>query len=258
MRHQIKKDFSLKTLGIIPARYQSSRLPGKPLALIAKKPMIQHVYERSLSAFDLLVVATDDQRVFDTVQAFGGKVVMTSTEHNTGTNRCLEAYQTVLKEAGEFDVIVNIQGDEPMIRVSELRSLIDLFKKPDAEIGTLVKAIRSEKELTNKSGCFVTITKYQKALYFSRTLIPFLRNIPRTKWLGAHTFYKHIGLYAYRPESLKKFALMEMSSLEIAESLEQNRWLENGGSISVGFATEESISVDTPEDLAEVKVIMES
>jgi 3-deoxy-manno-octulosonate cytidylyltransferase (CMP-KDO synthetase) len=248
----------LRTLGIIPARYQSSRLPGKPLALIAEKPMIQHVYERSLSAFDLLVVATDDQRVFDAVEGFGGKVVMTSNEHSTGTNRCLEAYQIVHKEAGDFDVIVNIQGDEPMILVSELNSLIELFKNPDAEIGTLVKVITTEKELSNSSGCFVTITNYQKALYFSRTLIPFLRNVPRADWLGAHNFYKHIGLYAYRPESLKKFALMEMSSLEIAESLEQNRWLENGGSISVGFATEESLSVDTPEDLAEVKAIMES
>lgn len=248
----------MKTLGIIPARYQSSRLPAKPLALIANKPMIQHVYERSLVAFDYLVVATDDQRIYDAVIAFGGKVVMTSTEHSTGTNRCLEAYEIVQKEMGDFDVIVNVQGDEPMIMASELISLIALFKKPETEIGTLVKAIESEKELSNTSGCFVTISKQNKALYFSRALIPVLRNIPRENWLNMHTFYKHIGLYAYRPASLKSFALMEMSSLEIAESLEQNRWLENGGSISVGFAQKDSLSVDTPEDLAEVKAIMES
>tara|TARA_R110002050_G_scaffold917_4_gene6579 strand:+ start:3236 stop:3985 length:750 start_codon:yes stop_codon:yes gene_type:complete len=247
----------LKTLGIIPARYQSSRLPAKPLAIIADKPMIQHVYERALSVFDYLVVATDDQRIYDAVIAFGGKVVMTSTEHSTGTNRCLEAYEIVQKEMGDFEVIVNVQGDEPMIKASELLSLIALFSKPETEIGTLVKAIETEKELSNTSGCFVTITKQNKALYFSRALIPVLRNIPRSEWLGKHTFYKHIGLYAYRPASLKSFALMEMSSLEIAESLEQNRWLENGGSIHVGFALEESLSVDTPEDLAEVKALME-
>lgn len=247
----------MKTLGIIPARYQSSRLPAKPLAIIADKPMIQHVYERALSVFDYLVVATDDQRIYDAVIAFGGKVVMTSTEHSTGTNRCLEAYEIVQKEMGDFEVIVNVQGDEPMIKASELLSLIALFSKPETEIGTLVKAIETEKELSNTSGCFVTITKQNKALYFSRALIPVLRNIPRSEWLGKHTFYKHIGLYAYRPASLKSFALMEMSSLEIAESLEQNRWLENGGSIHVGFALEESLSVDTPEDLAEVKALME-
>ncbi len=219
--------------------------------------MIQHVYERALSVFDYLVVATDDQRIYDAVIAFGGKVVMTSTEHSTGTNRCLEAYEIVQKEMGDFEVIVNVQGDEPMIKASELLSLIALFSKPETEIGTLVKAIETEKELSNTSGCFVTITKQNKALYFSRALIPVLRNIPRSEWLGKHTFYKHIGLYAYRPASLKSFALMEMSSLEIAESLEQNRWLENGGSIHVGFALEESLSVDTPEDLAEVKALME-
>lgn len=247
----------MKTLGIIPARYQSSRLPAKPLAIIAAKPMIQHVYERALSAFDYLVVATDDKRIYDAVIAFGGKVVMTSSEHSTGTNRCLEAYEIVQKDKGHFDVIVNVQGDEPMIKASELESLIALFNRPETEIGTLVKAIETEKELSNTSGCFVTITKQNKALYFSRALIPVLRNIPRSEWLGKHTFYKHIGLYAYRPASLKSFALMEMSSLEIAESLEQNRWLENGGSIHVGFALEESLSVDTPEDLAEVKALME-
>lgn len=220
--------------------------------------MIQHVYERSKMAFDYLVIATDDQRIYDAVIAFGGMVVMTSAAHTTGTNRCLEAYEIVQKEMGDFDVIVNVQGDEPMIKASELESLIALFIRPETEIGTLVKAIETEKELANTSGCFVTITKQNKALYFSRALIPVLRNIPRSEWLGKHTFYKHIGLYAYRPASLKSFALMEMSSLEIAESLEQNRWLENGGSIHVGFALEESLSVDTPEDLAEVKAIMES
>ncbi len=219
--------------------------------------MIQHVYESALSAFDYLVVATDDRRIYDAVIAFGGKVVMTSTEHSTGTNRCLEAYEIVQKEMGDFEVIVNVQGDEPMIKASELESLIALFNRPETEIGTLVKAIETEKELSNSSGCFVTITKQNKALYFSRALIPVLRNVPRSEWLGKHIFYKHIGLYAYRPASLKSFALMEMSSLELAESLEQNRWLENGGSIHVGFALEESLSVDTPEDLAEVKALME-
>lgn len=248
----------MKILGIIPARYASSRLEGKALAIIAGKPMIQHVYERSLQAVDDLVVATDDQRIYNSAKAFGAKVVMTSMEHNSGTNRCLEAYEIYKAQNGAMDVIINIQGDEPMINAEEIKSIAKLFKEKSVEIGTLVKAITTQEELDNTSGCFVTINHNHEALYFSRALIPVLRNYPRSEWLGKHTFFKHLGMYAYTPKALHKFANLKQSALEIAESLEQNRWLENGGKIKVGFAAKESLSVDTPQDLAEVKRIMEA
>lgn len=245
----------MKVLGIIPARYQSSRLPGKPLADIEGKTMIQRVYEKALKAIDQVVVATDDERIKSTVEGFGGAVIMTSEAHSTGTNRCLEAYQ---KWDGQADVIVNIQGDEPLLDPTELNHLVALFKDKHCKIGTLVKAIESQAELDNRSGCFVTISKHQEALYFSRQLIPFLRDLPYEEWLGAHTFYKHIGLYAYRPEALEEFASLAQSSLEQAEALEQNRWLENGGRIKVGFSLVESLSVDTPEDLEAVRAKVRS
>jgi len=243
----------VKVLGIIPARYQSSRLPGKPLVDIKGKTMIQRVYEKASEALEEVLVATDDERIEKEVKSFGGSVVMTSTEHSTGTNRCLEAYQ---KWGGKADVIVNVQGDEPLLHPAELESLVSLFKKPECELGTLVKAIETQTELDNRSGCFVTISKAQKALYFSRQLIPMLRDLPYDQWLGAHTFYKHIGLYAYRPEALEKFAHLPTSDLEKAEALEQNRWLENDGSIYVAFSEFESLSVDTPADLEAVRKIV--
>ncbi len=246
----------MKVLAVIPARYQSSRLPGKPLAEIHGKSMIQRVYERTLKAMDQVVVATDDQRIVEAVQAFGGEVILTSKDHCTGTNRCLEAYQKWMAERGPVDVIVNVQGDEPLLEPSELQTLTGLFQDPDCQVGTLVKAIESQAELDNRSGCFVTISKKHEALYFSRQLIPFIRDLDYSEWLGAHTFYKHIGLYAYRPEALEKFAHLAPSSLEKAEALEQNRWLENGGRIKVGFSEVESLSVDTPEDLAMVQKII--
>lgn len=243
----------MKILGIIPARYQSSRLPAKPLADINGKSMIQRVYEKASLVLDEVLVATDDQRIEEEVLSFKGKVIMTSKDHPTGTNRCLEAYQ---KSGIEADVILNIQGDEPLLEPSELRSLAALFENPDCELGTLVKAIENQEELDNRSGCFVTITKKHKALYFSRQLIPFLRDLPYNQWLESHTFYKHIGLYAYRPKALEKFAKLPISSLEKAEALEQNRWLENGEQIHVGFSQHESLSVDTPEDLEQVRKII--
>lgn len=247
----------IKTLGIIPARYASSRLPGKPLALIAGKPMLQHVYERSLPAVNSLWVATDDKRIYEAVEAFGGKVLMTSKAHNSGTNRCLEAYNILKANGYSAQVVVNIQGDEPLIETSEILTLIDLFEgSAPAQIGTLVKAISTQAELENTTGCFAVISKQQEALYFSRALIPVLRNYPKKDWLGKHTFYKHLGMYAYTPKALAKFASLPQSSLEQAESLEQNRWLENGEKIKVGFAQKEALSVDTPEDLAQVRALM--
>jgi len=243
----------VKVLGIIPARYQSSRLPGKPLADIGGKTMIQRVYEQAQQALPNLVVATDDERIESTVKGFGGEVIMTSPNHNSGTNRCLEAYQ---KWPGQADVIVNVQGDEPLLDPSELHRLVALFEDADCALGTLVKSIETQEELDNRSGCFVTINQNKEALYFSRQLIPFLRDLPYDQWLGAHTFYKHIGLYAYRPQALERFANLPQSALEKAEALEQNRWLESGGRIKVGFSEVESLSVDTPADLKKVQKII--
>lgn len=244
----------MKVLGIIPARYQSSRLPGKPLADIHGKPMIQWVYEKAKLGLDEVIVATDHQGIAEVVKGFGGEVVLTSDQHRSGTDRCLEAYQKWSAQKGAAEVIINIQGDEPLLDPEELLRLRDLFLDPNCDLGTLVKKIETQTELDNRSGCFVTINKLNEALYFSRQLIPFLRDLPYEQWLGAHTFYKHIGLYAYRPEALARFAQMEMSSLEKAEALEQNRWLENGGRIKVAFSeAADSLSVDTPEDLEAVR-----
>lgn len=246
----------MKTLGIIPARYASSRLPGKPLADIHGKSMIQHVYRRAFTAVDDLLVATDDVRIQQEVERFGGKAIITSEAHSTGTNRCLEAYEIFANKHHEVDVIINIQGDEPMIEANEIRTLAQLFSQEETELATLVKQIETQAELDNTTGCFVVINKLDEALYFSRALIPVLRNYNRPEWLGKHRFYKHLGMYAYRPDALRAFAQMEQSPLELAESLEQNRWLENGRKIKVGFAQSESLSVDTPEDLEAVRKAM--
>ncbi len=246
----------MNVLGIIPARYQSSRLPGKPLADIHGKTMIQRVYERAKLSLKNVVIATDDPRIKEAAENFGAEVIMTAAEHSTGTNRCLEAYEKWQERHGACDVIINIQGDEPLLEPTELLDLKDLFEDKTVQIGTLVKAIESQEELDNRSGCFVVLTNNQEALYFSRQLIPFLRDIPYHQWLNNHTFYKHIGLYAYRPESLTEFAKLNTSSLEKAEALEQNRWLENGGRIKVAQSKFESLSVDTPEDLDAIRKIV--
>lgn len=244
-------------LGIIPARYASTRLPGKALVDLAGKPMIQHVYERAAQVFDQLIVATDDARIVAAVEAFGGQVVLTDVAHSTGTNRCLEAYQKWSLEHAPVEVIVNIQGDEPLIDAEDLRALLMLFEKQSCQFGTLVKAIETEAELENRSGCFAVISESRgEALYFSRQLIPFLRGVPRDQWLHQHRFYKHLGLYAYSPAALSRFAALAPSPLEQAESLEQNRWLEDGGRIAVAFAQKDSLSVDTPEDLAAIRALM--
>ena len=191
----------MKTLGIIPARYASTRLPGKPLVDIHGQSMIQHVYRRAFTAVDDLLVATDDARIQKEVERFGGKAVITSEAHNTGTNRCLEAYEIFADKHHEVDVIINIQGDEPMVEANEIRSLSQLFADDETELATLVKQIESQEELDNTTGCFVVINKLDEALYFSRALIPVLRNHNRSEWLGKHHFFKHLGMYAYRPDA---------------------------------------------------------
>lgn len=244
-------------LGIIPARYGSTRLEGKPLADICGKPMIQHVYEKAKSVMETVYIATDDARIIEAIDSFEGKSVMTSAEHNSGTNRCLEAYDKVRKiEEEEYDVIINIQGDEPMLHTEHLTLLMGCFEDPDTEIASLIYKVNTPDDLFNKSEVFVTFDKNSNALYFSRAVIPELKDVDKSEWFGKMDYYKHIGLYAYRPDALELFSSLPQSSLEIAEGLEQNRWLENGHSIKLAVTGEESFPVDTQEDLDKIRSIM--
>lgn len=244
---------AMTTVGIIPARYASTRFPGKPLALIHGKPMIQHVYERATQALDHVCVATDDERIFQAVTAFGGKVVMTAENHPSGTDRCAEAIGKVEQEYGiQADVVINIQGDEPFIDPEQIRQLNRLFDKEETNVATLVKPISDTGYLLNPNKVKVTIDKNGKALYFSRSCIPFVRGAAPEHWLEHGTFYHHIGMYGYRKNTLLELCLLEKSSLETAESLEQLRWLEHGYTIHTALTHIEGLSVDTPEDLEAV------
>lgn len=239
----------MKFLGIIPARYASTRFPAKPLAILGGKPVIQRVYEQVTSVLPDAVVATDDERIAEVVRSFGGNVVLTSTEHRSGTDRC---YEALTKTPGEFDVVINIQGDEPFIQASQLQSVMDCFQDEETQIATLVKPFTPADgydALENVNSPKVVINKNSQALYFSRSIIPFTRNKDRKEWLAGHTYYKHIGLYAYRTEVLREITSLPQSSLELAESLEQLRWLENGYVIKVGLTQVETIGIDTPQDL---------
>lgn len=245
----------MRTLAIIPSRYGSSRFPGKPLADIAGKSMVRRVYEQAKKAFEDVCVATDDLRIVAEVESFGGVAIMTSSHHQSGTDRCFEAYT---RYAGLFpdrkvDIVMNIQGDEPLIDPEQLKSLEKAFEG-DSEVylGTMAKRIDSPEELFNPNTPKVIMDKDGYALYFSRSTIPYLREVPQDEWHTKHAYYKHIGLYAYKPETLKKICSMERSTLEKCESLEQLRWLENGLKIKVIETTSTTFAVDTPEDLAKI------
>jgi 3-deoxy-manno-octulosonate cytidylyltransferase (CMP-KDO synthetase) len=247
----------MNILGIIPARYGSTRLEGKPLAEIKRKPMIQHVYERASKALDKVIVATDDQRIVEAVNSFGGEAFMTSRLHSTGTNRCLEAFHKYAEQHNEdIDVVINIQGDEPMLEPESLEELASSFKDADVEMATLITQVKNIHDLNDPGVVFVVFNKDHDALYFSRNALPHVQGVPEREWLSYHTFYKHIGMYAFRPEALEKFAALPMSDLEKAESLEQNRWLENGRNIRLCMTEHEGISVDTPDDLERVRNII--
>ena len=249
----------MNVLGIIPARFGSTRLEGKPLIDICGKPMIQHVYEQTKKLLEHVVVATDDERIVKVVQDFGGDVVMTSKDHNTGTNRCLEAYRVFSKRKSlNFDVIVNIQGDEPLLDPEQIRLLISCFNDGVTEMATLVIPVKETDDTFAESGVFVVLDRFNNALYFSRSVIPFVRDSDKKDWTKNHTFYKHIGMYAFKPNSLIEFASLEQTTLEVAESLEQNRWLENGKKIKVEITESESIGVDTQEDVEKVRKIISS
>ena len=246
----------MKFIGIIPARYASTRFPAKPLAVLGGKPVIQRVYEQVSGILDETYVATDDERIESAVKAFGGKVVMTSVHHKSGTDRCYEAYTKVGRG---YDVVVNIQGDEPFIQKSQLEAVKACFEDPDTQIATLVKPFTPEdgfEALENVNSPKVVVNKNMNALYFSRSVIPFQRNAEKEGWLKGHTYYKHIGLYAYRADVLKEITSLPQSSLELAESLEQLRWLENGYTIKVGISEVETIGIDTPQDLARAEAFL--
>lgn len=246
-------------IGIIPARYASTRFPGKPLAIIGGKPMIQRVYEQAKKALDNVVVATDDERIFDCVIGFGGKVVMTSPNHPCGTNRCFEAYE---KCGINADVVINIQGDEPFIQPEQIELLKGCFP---TDIATLVKPFKPSDgidALRNPNSPKV-VTGNGRALYFSRSVIPYMRGVNEAEWLNeaerrGTPFYKHIGLYAYRADVLKELVGLPLSALEKAESLEQLRWLEAGYEIRVAETNTQTIGIDTPEDLAAAEQFLES
>jgi len=240
----------MKFLGIIPARYASSRFPGKPLIDIEGKTMIQRVYEQVKKSTKLneVVVATDDQRIAQTVRSFGGKVVMTAEHHQSGTDRCAE----VITDIEGYDVAINIQGDEPFIDPAQIDLLASCFEDTTTQIATLVKEITAEEELFNVNIPKVVRNTKGEAIYFSRQTIPFLRAVEKDQWLHKQTFYKHIGIYAYQVDTLKALTQLPISMLEEAEALEQLRWLENGYAIQTAITTHETVAVDTKEDLAKI------
>ena len=236
----------MKFIGLIPARYASTRFPGKPLALLAGKPVIQHVYEQAVKMLDAVYVATDDERIYNKVTEFGGKAVMTSTKHHSGTDRIEEALEKV---GGDFDVVVNIQGDEPFIAQSQIETLCHCFEDEVTQIATLGKPFECIKAVENPNSPKIVVDNRGYAMYFSRSVIPFVRGVERQEWLKKYPFLKHLGIYAYRTEVLKAITRLPQSSLELAESLEQLRWLENGYRIKVGITNVETVGIDTPEDL---------
>lgn len=255
----------MEATGIIPARWASSRFPGKPLAQIGGKPMIESVYRQARQALERVVVATDDSRIYDCVRGFGGEAVMTRTDHRCGTERCLEAFDKMKNDPasawygalhGLQDrdiVVVNIQGDEPFIRPEQIRALCGLFEQPSTEIGTLVKPFPPTgtwEDLANPNTPKVVWSEVTgEALLFSRSVIPFRRDVPPEEWVARGRYYGHIGMYAYRGDVLRRIVALPPSAAEEAESLEQLRWLENGVRIHVAVSAQQSVGIDTPEDL---------
>lgn len=247
-------------IGIIPARYASTRFPGKPLADIGGKPMIQRVYEQASKALETVLVATDDERIYDCVKGFGGQVVMTRTDHKCGTDRCLEAMERLGMSEAQLQetVIINIQGDEPFIQPEQIAAIQRCFEREDTQIATLVKPFTEAdtwEALENPNTPKVAIAfdapskELGTALLFSRSIIPYLRGVAKEEWLKQRQHYRHIGMYAYRAEVLRKITQLSQTRLEIAESLEQMRWLENGYPIRVAVCNTYSMGIDTPEDL---------
>lgn len=247
----------MKFIGIIPARYASQRFPGKPLAILGGKTVIQRVYEQVKKVLADVYVATDDDRIFKTVENFGGKAIMTSPNHKSGTDRIEEAVEKI---GDGFDVVINIQGDEPFIQEDQIRELCSCFDDENTQIATLGKSFTEEmgmEAIENPNSPKIVVDNNSYAMYFSRSVIPYVRNAERSKWVSSFPYLKHIGLYAYRREVLREVTLLPQSSLEIAESLEQLRWLQNGYKIKVGLTDVETVGIDTPADLHRAEKFLE-
>lgn len=239
----------MKILGIIPARYASTRFPGKPLVDIGGKTMIQRVYEQAkLANLDHVVVATDDDRIAKEVERFGGEYILTGSHHQSGTDRCAE----VAQQLPGFEVVINIQGDEPFIDPAQISLVASCFEKENVQLATLIKEIHNEEELFNPNLPKVVVNTAGEAIYFSRNPIPYIRNAEKENWAKSHQFYKHIGIYGYRTTTLFEITQLSPSSLELAESLEQLRWIENGYQVQTKVTTLETIAIDTPEDLQKI------
>ena len=248
------KELQENTLILIPSRYASTRFPGKPLVEIDGKPMVRHVYEKAAAVSPFVYVATDDERIRAAVEAFGGRAVMTSPAHRSGTDRCSEAYEKVKAALGrDFAVVVNVQGDEPFIIPEQIEALIARFEEPEVEIATLAKPFEKNEEIFDPNKVKVVFSTRGTALYFSRCPIPYCRGVGQDGWLACAPYYKHVGMYAYRPATLKAVTALPPGVLEQAESLEQLRWLENGFTIAVSVTHHESIGIDTPDDLKKIR-----
>lgn len=242
----------MTTLAIIPARYASTRFPGKPLALLCGKPVIQWVWERvsAVGTVTEAVVATDDRRILEAVESIGGRAMMTSDQHRSGTDRCGEVLKALEAEGRRYDVVVNVQGDEPFVEACQLETLLENFASPETEIASLMTPIKDWEELQSPNNVKVVCNLRHEALYFSRQPIPHLRGADQKEWPARQTYYKHVGIYAFRAEVLKRVVALPPSALEGSESLEQLRWLDNGYRIRMSVTDHTNIGIDTPEDLA--------
>lgn len=238
----------MKAVAIIPARYASTRFPGKPLVQIKGKAMIQHVYERCQLVFEEVYVATDDQRIHDAVQGFGGKALMTAKTHQSGTDRCAEAAR-IIQKSSNIEIIVNVQGDEPFIHTEQLNQIIQCFEKANTQIATLLTPIKDQAILFDPNAVKAVVSEDGRALYFSRMAIPFQRDVAMDAWLDRQTYYLHIGLYAYRFNVLQELTRLAPGRLEQMEKLEQLRWLENGYHIQTAITKHQTMGIDTPDDL---------
>lgn len=248
----------MKTIVIIPARYASTRFPGKPLAMLGGKPIVEHVWERASGAKDVddVRVATDDKRIADCIDAAAQKpvAVMTSSEHRSGTDRCGEVVKTLRAEDFDFDVVVNLQGDEPFVRPCDIEALVSCFRRPEVQIATLRRRIENDEDLFSPNCVKVVSASDGRALYFSRQPIPYRRDVSQNQWLDKGEYYKHIGMYAYRRDVLLELCRLPQSGLELSEKLEQLRWLESGYQIVVADTDYDGIGIDTPDDLARAEV----
>lgn len=243
----------MKFVGIIPARYASSRFPGKPLAILGGKMVIERVYIQVKKALKDVYVATDDERIYEAVKSFHGNVIMTNNKHKSGTDRICEAIDKI---GEKYDVVINIQGDEPFIQASQIKTVIDCFDDSQTQIATLGKRFGKIEDVQNPNSPKIVLDNNNYAMYFSRSPIPFIRGKETKEWLANFPFLKHIGLYAYKTEVLKEISKLQQSPLEIAESLEQLRWLQNGYKIKVGITDIETIGIDTPEDLQKAEIFL--